>query len=320
MFFFLIQGNSNRESYTVMMAGSADGTLVPPLILFPYKERLPREVVSSVPKEWGVGRTEKGWMNTGSFYEYISNVFYPWLVRKSIAFPVIVFVDGHRSHATYDTVQFCKEKQIILVSLPPNATHFIQPLDVSFFKPMKSSWDTVLVKWRFDHGGAMITRPDFAPLLEQAINDMENKDSTLKNGFRKCGLVPWNADAIDYTLLPNPYTISKDKRENIPVPVPEPEAEPSLPNFLFLRELNRRLPSELLVAFQEQRRNLLWTGNPEAIQLFDLWRRVSDEVEGPPDFLEIDPTLIGLDISMPDLQAEPYIVYEESKYNNFNIY
>lgn len=150
------------------MAGSASGVFVPPLILFPYKERMPRDIVQSIPSGWGVGRTDSGWMNSGAFYEYMTNVFYPWLVKNNVELPVIVFVDGHRSHATYDTVQFCKDRGIILVCLPPNSTHFIQPLDVSFFKPMKAAWDTALVKWRFANGGAMISKRDFAPLLKQA--------------------------------------------------------------------------------------------------------------------------------------------------------
>lgn len=148
-----ISANSERENYTVLMAASANGELAPPLILFPYKSRLPSDVVRSVPRDWGVGKTESGWMNSVSFYEYVSKVFYPWLVKQKRTFPVLLFVDGHTSHASFETVEFCRKHEIVLISLLPNSTHFTQPLDVSFFSPMKKSWEEVLKQWRFDNQG-----------------------------------------------------------------------------------------------------------------------------------------------------------------------
>lgn len=66
--------NNSRESYTVLMAGCADGKVAPPLIVFPYKERMPTEVTRSVPRGWGIGKTGSGWMNSIAFFEYISKV------------------------------------------------------------------------------------------------------------------------------------------------------------------------------------------------------------------------------------------------------
>lgn len=290
-----IQGNSNRESYTVLMAGSASGVFVPPLILFPYKERMPRDIVQSIPAGWGVGRTNSGWMNSGAFYEYMTNVFYPWLVKENVELPVVVFVDGHRSHATYDTVEFCKDRGIILVCLPPNSTHFIQPLDVSFFKPMKAA----LVKWRFENGGAIISKPDFVRLLNKALESMENIDLILINGFRKCGLHPWNSEAIDYESFPDPSSVSQNELQNrsASLTLADPVNEP-ISARVFLRELNSRLSPETLENFEKQRRNLMWTGDLETSQLFNFWRSVQEDVEGPLEYFEIDPSLIGLDFTL----------------------
>lgn len=281
------------------MTGSASGVLVAPLVLFPYKERLPRDVSQSIPKGWGVGRTESGWMKSEAFLDCLRNVFHPWLLKNNVKLPVIVFVDGHRSHATYDTVNFCKSHGIILICLPPNSTHFIQPLDVSFFKPMKAAWDTALVKWRFDNGGAMISKPDFAPLLKQAIDSMNGIEQTLINGFRKCGLHPWNSEAIDYASFPDPSAVHQSKQPNNIVSTTSTEPlNQSIPSTIFLRELNRRLSPEVLETFEDQRRNLMWTGELEASHLFNLWRTIKDEVDGPPEYFEIDPALVGLDITL----------------------
>ena len=72
-----------------------------------------------------VGPLEKlsGWMTAQSFYEYIVNVFHPWLLRNKISMPIILYVDGHCSHLTMPLAQFCIENSIELAVLYPNATH-----------------------------------------------------------------------------------------------------------------------------------------------------------------------------------------------------
>ncbi|XP_055551042.1 uncharacterized protein LOC129733298 [Wyeomyia smithii] len=264
-----LSSNSDKENYTVLISASAAGKLAPPLILFPYKSRLPAHIVSSVPKGWAVGRSESGWMNSEAFFEYIANVFYPWALKEKVKFPLILFVDGHSSHTSFETIEFCKKNGIILVSHIPNATHVMQPLDVSFFAPLKNAWQEVVKQWRFENDGAMISRANFAPLLEKAIDSLENKDTTLTNGFRKCGLYPFDADAIDYKSFPKPLEnpsaapatssakigSEEDLSDANDAPIPE--------NRGFLESLNSRLSSEKLDAFRANRNNLVWSGPVE---------------------------------------------------------
>jgi len=39
------------------------------------------------------------------FYEYIANIFHPILVSQVVIFPVVLFVDGHKSYLTYQLSQ-----------------------------------------------------------------------------------------------------------------------------------------------------------------------------------------------------------------------
>lgn len=41
--------NSEKESYTTLFAANAAGILAPPLVLFPYKQRLPAEIARNAP-------------------------------------------------------------------------------------------------------------------------------------------------------------------------------------------------------------------------------------------------------------------------------
>ena len=140
----VVAGNE-KESITVLFTVNADGIMLPPFLLFWY-ERIPANIVNSLPSKWICGSTERGWMTAESFYKYISGQFYPWLIKNKIEFPVVLFVDGHSSHLTLELAQFCKEKKIELIALYPNATHILQPLDVAVFHPLKHSWKKVIDK------------------------------------------------------------------------------------------------------------------------------------------------------------------------------
>lgn len=42
-----------------MFTFGADGQVTPPMVIFPYK-RLPGEITSKIPEDWGVGLTTDG--------------------------------------------------------------------------------------------------------------------------------------------------------------------------------------------------------------------------------------------------------------------
>lgn len=39
-------------------------------------------------------------MTDESLFEYIANVFYPWVVQNKTKFRIVLFLDGHASHLT----------------------------------------------------------------------------------------------------------------------------------------------------------------------------------------------------------------------------
>lgn len=197
---YKIVNPDEKECLTVLMNGNADGTIAPPLILFSYV-RVPQDIAKSIPSHWGVGVSENGWMTCECFYEYMTNVFYPWIVQQGIKLPILFFVDGHVSHSSIHLSNFCDDVGIILVCLFPNATHLHQPMDIFVFKTLKESWKAAVANWRNDNPGQLFKKKDFAPLLQQAINSSISPD-VLRNGFRKSGLCPWNIHNIDFDLIP----------------------------------------------------------------------------------------------------------------------
>lgn len=260
-----------KECITTLITGSADGKIVYPMILHKQK-RIPFNIIKSTPSDWGLGRTDSGWMTGESFYEFIANVFFKWLQDNSIQFPVILYVDGHKSHLTFSVSEFCKNHDIILVALYPNATHILQPLDVAVFRPLKASWRNCVQEWKASNNEAKVKRENFAPILEKALmkTDME---SHLKHGFRACGLYPFDANLIPY------HKLLKIEKENI-APMqnnlqPEMRAE-STPVEL----LEDQIEADILIQFKQSED--IWKGNAEYKALFEVWQKIKQKSETIP--------------------------------------
>lgn len=79
--------NSEKECLTVLLGANAAGDLAPPMTVFAY-ERVPRSVIDSMPENWAVGKTKKGWMTSEAFYEFMANIFLPWILKQKIERPV----------------------------------------------------------------------------------------------------------------------------------------------------------------------------------------------------------------------------------------
>lgn len=164
---------SDKENVTVLFSVNAAGSFAPPLAIFKYDR--PQNVAKMIPKEWGVGKSSNGWMTADCFFEYFTNVFVPFLKEKEVTFPIIVFVDGHRSHLTLHLSRFCRENKVILVALPPNATHILQPLDVAVFGPMKQNWRDTVRKFKIDNNGKEVTKAAVPGLLSNILNNPKYK-------------------------------------------------------------------------------------------------------------------------------------------------
>ncbi|XP_062711605.1 uncharacterized protein LOC109424601 isoform X1 [Aedes albopictus] len=191
-----IETVNSKDNVTVMFSFAADGTVFPPDVI-PKLKRLSREILVSFPGDWGLGTSENGWMDSVNFVKYIRSVLYPTLKKRGTKFPVLYFVDGHRSHTSLEAAEACQKLGIIMIALYPNATRILQPADVSMFRPLKANWEQITEAWRVDHPSQQLTLTKFAPLLKDAME----KSFTLKtivNGFTVCGLYPFDANAVNY--------------------------------------------------------------------------------------------------------------------------
>lgn len=69
-----------------------------------------------------------------------------------------------------------------------------------------------MIEYRTFHAGQTLPKHEIAPLLKKAVDNIK-----IMNGFRKCGIVPWNPNAVNYGILLKGQTSStaKDTREAV---------------------------------------------------------------------------------------------------------
>lgn len=91
-----VELGKSKASLTVMCTFSASGVVCPPMVIYPL-QRISQEIVNNVPNNWGIGRSDNGWMKSELFFEFIGNVFSPFLTENNIRRPVILFVDSHKT-------------------------------------------------------------------------------------------------------------------------------------------------------------------------------------------------------------------------------
>ncbi|KAJ8969389.1 hypothetical protein NQ314_001788 [Rhamnusium bicolor] len=326
--FYEIASGPEKECITVLCTFSAAGDSAPPMVVFPYK-RIPRDIAVSFPDDWGIGRSDSGWMTSATFYEYIANIFLPWILKRHIKLPILLLLDGHKSHIGMDLYNLCTQKGIMLYCLLPNATHILQPCDVSVFKSIKVHWKEI-VRQHKHKTTKSITKNTFIPLFKKAY-EQGVQPSIIKHGFRKCGIFPFDADAVDYSRC-----ISKrreeqknnsDKQNTIDVS----EYQTTL------KVMEYHIDSELLLKFKSSTIGSEITESP----LFNMWKTIEEgsnkeiATETVHDYNQIvsnnniqDNTFIN--IEMIDLSNEIFlseelmrlpveidgVVYENADFNN----
>jgi len=80
--------------------------------------------------------TPSGWFDSRCFERWFVEVFLPFVSDTGTGVPgkKILIGDNLAAHFTPDVIKLSVENDIVFVTLIPNATHLLQPLDVAVFR------------------------------------------------------------------------------------------------------------------------------------------------------------------------------------------
>ena len=185
----LTTGTSDHIS--LLCCVSAAGLPLPPMIIYsrsfpggPYRFDGPDDALYA--------KSDSGWIDTELFLSWLKKIFLKHVVSQR---PVLLLVDGHKSHVNLDVIDLCRQNDVILFCLPPHMTHALQPLDVSVFKSLKDRYAKAVRSLSFTKKNFIVTKRDFSKVLKVPFEQAFSIPN-IKAGFTKCGIFPLNPDAI----------------------------------------------------------------------------------------------------------------------------
>lgn len=188
----------SRTSISIMVCGSANGDLLPPMVVY-KAQHLYENWSKGGPAGTIYQVTPSGWFDMNTFEQWFFDVLIPHINAKSTPEQTkVVIGDNLASHFSPRVVEAAEENNIYMTPLPANSTHLMQPLDVSFFAPMKRKWREILDSWRKEcRRKGSIPKEHFPRLLNRLWSQIENTSATnLQSGFRATGLSPFNPERV----------------------------------------------------------------------------------------------------------------------------
>ncbi|XP_071847471.1 tigger transposable element-derived protein 2-like [Apostichopus japonicus] len=192
--------SEGKKQITVGVCANADGKLLPPYFLFKGTRPNSWDPLAGAPPKSVAYFTESGWMTQTSFQYWFQNQFVQNIGNER---PLVLLLDSHEGHIAYDLFQTAEESNIHLYRFLPNATHFLQPLDVGVFGHMKRSYWDYLRKWVARNPGETITQRNVSRIIGNIWEDLE-RPGLIRKSFLSSGIFPVNRAAVtDEMTMPS---------------------------------------------------------------------------------------------------------------------
>jgi len=184
----------SKSAVSIMYAGCADGTLLPLYVCY-KAAHVYESWMTGGPPNARYNRSSSGWFEMPTFENWFTTIALSHL--KRLSGKKVMIGNNLSSHLSAQVMKSCEENNINFVFLPLRSTHFIQPLDVSFFAPLKRAWRKILERTKRACKGktSSIPKDIFPGLLKSLHNAVyKNAADNLTSGFEKCGLCPMNKE------------------------------------------------------------------------------------------------------------------------------
>ena len=215
-----ITSGERGVTVTVLCAMNAAGTFVPPTFVYPRK-RMVQSLMNGAPAGALGLCTASGWTDSSIFMRWLQH--FTTFIKCSPEDPHILVLDGHHSHKTLEACLFAREKGVIIVTFPPHCTHRLQPLDVCFFKSLKSAYNLESGNWMTSNPGRRISVFEVASIFANAYNKCAAVQKAV-TGFQVCGIWPYNPDQFN----DDDFTASYLTEEPISQSQATPSADPAV--------------------------------------------------------------------------------------------
>ena len=124
---------------------AADGSSIPPLLLFPRAKMQSHFLCGSLPGTKACA-IKGGWMTAEIFAnEYLDHLISH--TKCSTEDTILLILDNHASHVSIPAIVKAKKNGIVMLTIPPHTSHRLQPLDVAVYGPFKAYYNKSADDW-----------------------------------------------------------------------------------------------------------------------------------------------------------------------------
>jgi hypothetical protein len=122
-------------------------------------------------------------------------------IPDTVKRPVVLIYDGYGSHYNEEIVSRAIQLKIILVLLPANATHILQPLDVAVFKPFKTTLKRHFECFMIENATTTFSKKDMIQVASSAwLKAVVERDQNIIHGFQTTGIWPLSFPSMQRRL------------------------------------------------------------------------------------------------------------------------
>jgi len=140
------QTDGNREFISLLACICADGTMIPPALIYQGKSH---DLQSSWLEDLGEDTTyfaasDNGWSCNSLGLQWLEKIFDRHTKEKAGRSRRLLIVDGHSSHVNIAFLDLASRLRILVLIMPPHSTHRLQPLDIGMFGPLSTAYSKQL--------------------------------------------------------------------------------------------------------------------------------------------------------------------------------
>lgn len=155
------------ETVTICCAFSASKTFIPPMFICP-RQRMSTLLQKCEPPNALYACSKTGWMTQDLFVMWLEYVVK--FTKPSEKDPVLLIMDNHCiSHSSLTSYNFCRDNYVVVVSMPPHMSQKLQPLDVTFYGPLKIAFNRELDLYIRNYSNEKVTPYELSSYLTRPI-------------------------------------------------------------------------------------------------------------------------------------------------------
>ena len=174
-----------QEWVTAIECICADGTVLPPYVIFKGMNIMTNWITSKNTAQWRFACNSKVWTSNEVGVDWLKLHFEPLTRNKANGGGRVLICDGHDSHISAAFVRHCMANNIWILLLPPHSSHLLQPLDVGIFGPLEKAISVESDKI-FRTGASRIQKVRWLEGMAKRKENMSAKRHVLKGQISIC--------------------------------------------------------------------------------------------------------------------------------------